>query len=129
MKFEHSFVVQSTDIDQQWHVNNVRYVQWIQDVAVAHWLSKATDEQKVNIAWVVARHEIDYLRAAFVKETIIVQTWVGIPNGAKWERFTEIKRSDVVLVKAKSVWVGLDSKRLRPIRINAEMHKTFGVFE
>lgn len=125
MKFEHQFAVKSEDIDAQNHANNVRYVQWIQDAAVAHWLAKASDEQKANIVWVVLRHEIDYLRAAFVNETITATTWVGEPKGAKWERFTEITRGDDVLAKAKSIWVALDAKRLRPTRIDADMQKTF----
>ena len=125
VKFEHSFIVKTEDIDRQGHVNNVRYLQWIQDVAVAHWLSRATDEQKDQIVWVVLRHEIDYLHPAFENEAIKVVTWVGESSGAKWERFTEIGRDDKILVKAKSIWVALDSKRLRPRRVDAELKETF----
>ena len=124
-QFEHSFGVKSEDIDAQNHVNNVRYLQWIQGVAVAHWSSKATLEQKAELVWVVLRHEIDYLRPAFKNEEITVQTRVGEPVGAKWERFTEIKRGDEVLVKAKSIWCALDAKRLRPRRISAKLLETF----
>ena len=125
MKFEHSLIVKAEDIDRQGHVNNVRYLQWIQDIAVAHWLSRASDEQKAQIVWVVMRHEIDYLRPAFENEEIVVATWVGEPQGAKWERFTEIRRGDKILVKAKSIWVALDSKTLRPRRVTAEIKETF----
>ena len=127
MKFSHEFQIAHSDIDGQGHANNVRYVQWIQDVAVAHWLAKASDQQKASIIWVVLRHEIDYLKAAFANETITATTWVGEPKGAKWERFTEIKRDAEVLAKAKSVWVALDSKRLRPTRIDSEMQETFKI--
>lgn len=126
MKFEHSFIVKAEDIDGQGHVNNVRYLQWIQDVAVAHWLSRATEEQKATIVWVVMRHEIDYLRPAFENEEISVATWVGEPKGAKWERFTEIRRGDKILVKAKSIWVALDKQTLRPRRVDAKLKDTFG---
>lgn len=125
MSFSHEFLVSRDDIDAQGHVNNVRYLQWIQDIAVAHWLSRASEEQKAQIVWVVLRHEIDYLRPAFENEEIAVATWVGEPQGAKWDRFTEIRRGDKILVKAKSVWVALDSKRLRPRRVNAELTETF----
>jgi acyl-CoA thioester hydrolase len=125
VKFEHSLIVKAEDIDGQGHVNNVRYLQWIQDIAVAHWLSRATEEQKAQIVWVVMRHEIDYLRPAFENEEIAVSTWVGEPQGAKWERFTEIRRGDIVLVNAKSVWVALDTKTLRPRRVTAEIRDTF----
>lgn len=118
-------MVKPEDIDAQGHVNNVRYLQWIQDVAVAHWLSRATGGQKDQIVWVVMRHEIDYLRPAFENEAITVATWVGESSGAKWERFTDIGRGGEILVKAKSVWVALDSKRLRPRRVDAELKETF----
>ena len=36
--FSHSFTVESTDLDEQGHVNNVSYLRWVQDVAIAHWL-------------------------------------------------------------------------------------------
>ena len=42
MKFSHSFTVEATDIDEQGHVNNVAYVRWMQDVAVAHRRHAAT---------------------------------------------------------------------------------------
>ena len=125
--FSHQFLVKSNDIDAQGHVNNVRYLQWIQDVAVAHWLSKATDGQKAEIVWVVLRHEIDYLRPAFENEEITAATWVGKPEGAKWERLTEIRRGDEILVKAKSIWVALDAKRLRPRRVDIALRETFEI--
>lgn len=127
MKFEHLFTVKADDIDVQGHVNNVRYLQWIQDIAVRHWLSKASEIQKNEIVWVVLRHEIDYLRPAFENEEITAATWVGEPTGAKWERLTEIRRGEQVLVKAKSIWCALDAKRLRPRRINAELKETFRI--
>ena len=126
-KFEHSFIVKPDEIDQQGHVNNVRYVQWIQDVAVAHWLRAATPEQLENITWVVLRHEIDYLRPAFEGEEITACTWVGAATAAKCERFTEIRRGEQILVKAKSIWCALDSKTLRPRRIDDELKEKFGM--
>lgn len=125
MRFAHSFIVKTEDIDAQGHVNNVRYLQWIQDVAVAHWLSKATEEQLSTVTWVVMRHEVDYLRPAFEGEEITATTWVGENNGAKWERFTEIERDGKILVKAKSIWVALDKQTLRPRRVDAELKATF----
>ncbi|MEJ7701119.1 MAG: thioesterase family protein [Pyrinomonadaceae bacterium] len=49
MKFSHSFRVSTEDIDAQGHVNNVAYVRWIQDVAVAHWFSISTGKNSSKI--------------------------------------------------------------------------------
>lgn len=125
--FEHSLFVAPEDIDSQGHVNNVRYVQWIQDVAVAHWQQAASAAQLASLTWVVLRHEIDYLRPAFEREELTVRTWVGRAGAAKSERFTEIVRDGQVLVRAKSIWCALDAKTLRPRRIDDEIKVKFGM--
>jgi len=35
--YEMELKVTKEDLDELQHVNNVRYVQWIQDIAKAHW--------------------------------------------------------------------------------------------
>ena len=125
--FEHSFFVKPEDIDSQGHVNNVRYVQWIQDVAIAHWQEAATAEQLEDLTWVVLRHEIDYLRPAFEGEEITARTWLGRATAAKSERLTEILRDSEILVRAKSLWCALDSKSLRPKRIDDDLKVKFGM--
>lgn len=125
--FEHKFIVKPDDIDEQGHVNNVRYVQWIQDVAVAHWSMLATAEQQATITWFVLRHEIDYLHRGFENDELRARTWVGAASGAKCERLTEITRLEKTLVNAKSLWCALDAKTLRPRRLDDELKERFGV--
>ena len=121
MKFLNSLTVKPEHLDEQHHVNNVVYVQWIQDVALAHWFHIASDEQKAKYAWVILRHEIDYKKQAFAGEEITVTTWVGKPTAVTWERFTEIKRGQDLLVKSKTIWYLLDRETTKPKRITAEM--------
>ena len=125
MKFSHSFRVAANDIDVQKHVNNVAYVRWIQDVAVAHWLSIGSEEIRAKYTWVVLRHEIDYKKQAFENEEIVVKTWVGEPTRISWERFTEIKRGEDLLVKARSVWCLIDCETSKPARITSELKELF----
>ncbi|MEO7255005.1 MAG: acyl-CoA thioesterase, partial [Casimicrobium sp.] len=35
--FELAITIKPTDIDEMGHVNNVVYLSWVQDVAIAHW--------------------------------------------------------------------------------------------
>jgi acyl-CoA thioester hydrolase len=125
MKFSHSFRVSAADIDAQSHVNNVAYVKWIQDVAVAHWFSATTEAQREKYTWVVLRHEIDYKKQAFENEEIIVKTWVGDPTRVSWERFTEIRCGENLLVRARSVWCLVDRNTLKPTRITSELNELF----
>ena len=125
MRFSHSLKVAVEDIDAQNHVNNVAYVKWIQDVAVAHWLSATSEETREKLTWIVTRHEIDYKKPAFENEEITVTTWVGEPRRVSWERFTEITRGESLLVKARSVWCLIDRETLKPSRITSKMQDLF----
>lgn len=127
--FERPFHVQPEDIDQMGHVNNVVYLRYAQDAAVAHWLAFASEEQLRDYVWVARRHEIDYLRPAFPGDELLARTWVGEATGATYERFVDITRpkDGEVLAKVRSVWVLLDAKSLRPRRITEGLRTRFGV--
>ena len=125
MKFSHSFRVSADDIDEQRHVNNVAFVRWIQEVAVAHWFSITTEEMRTKYSWIVVRHEIDYKKQAFETEEIIMETWVGEPTRISWERFTEIRRGEDLLVKARSVWCLIDRETSKPSRITSALKELF----
>jgi acyl-CoA thioesterase FadM len=51
--YEHLITVQPADIDVMNHVNNVVYVQWVQDAASAHWRAYAPQEMLGKYNWVV----------------------------------------------------------------------------
>jgi acyl-CoA thioester hydrolase len=127
-KFTLQFRVADADIDRQGHVNNVAFVRYVQDGAVAHWRSVAPAELQSSFTWVVRRHEIEYLRPAFPGEELLLRTWVGEPSGATWERFTEVLRvgEDKPLVTARTVWVLLDAASGRPRRVDGAMVGHFG---
>jgi acyl-CoA thioester hydrolase len=125
MKFSQSFHVPPSDIDEQGHVNNVAYLRWIQDVAVAHWFHRATKEEQARFAWVVVRHEIDYKKQAFENEEITVTTWVGEWTKVTCERFTEITRGSDLLVKGRTIWCMLDRETAKPARISGELIERF----
>jgi acyl-CoA thioester hydrolase len=125
MSYSHSFRVEPSDIDEQGHVNNVAFLSWIQDVAVAHWRSAATAEQQEKFSWVVVRHEIDYKRQAYLNDEITATTWVGEWSKVTCERFTEIKRGNDLLVKSRTVWCMIDRETAKPARIASDLVERF----
>jgi acyl-CoA thioester hydrolase len=125
MSYSHSFRVEPSDIDEQGHVNNVAFLSWIQDVAVAHWRSAATAEQQEKFSWVVVRHEIDYKRQAYLNDEITATTWVGEWSKVTCERFTEIKRGNDLLVKSRTVWCMIDRETAKPARIASDLVDRF----
>ncbi len=118
-----SITVHKNDIDELGHVNNVVYVRWVQEAAAAHWDSLASSEIKQKYVWVVLRHEIDYLSAAFENDPITASTWVGDSNGARSERFVHITNTNTgkLIAKAKTTWCMLDGATMRPKRVDEEV--------
>jgi acyl-CoA thioester hydrolase len=125
--YDYNVRVTESDTDMMQHVNNVVYLRYVQDAAVAHWYAVASEDLVKEVAWVARRHEIDYLRPAYSGEELVVKTWVGETTAATWERFTEIyRKSDLqILTRSKSVWVVLDANTKRPRRIDERLLSCF----
>jgi acyl-CoA thioester hydrolase len=125
--FEMALTAGPEHIDELGHVNNAIWVQWIQQVAVAHWDSVADPAHKNAYYWVVVRNEIDYLRAAHEGDQITGRTWVGeAPQGARFDRHMEFVGADgKVCVRAKTQWAIIDKAAGRPIRVPPEVIAPF----
>ena len=119
--------IHPSDIDENSHVNNICYLKWVQEVAIAHWNSVATKEMNEQYMWVVSRHEIDYLKQAYIHNKLIAKTWVVEPDGAKSFRYVDIYdlETNTVIAKIKTTWYLLDSKTKRPKRIDADLINIF----
>jgi acyl-CoA thioester hydrolase len=117
MRFSHTFRVSREDIDDFGHVNNVTYVRWVQDVALAHWRDFATPEEQEKYGWIIVRHELDYKKQAFENEEITATTWIGEWNHVTCERFVEIYRGVDLLLKSRTVWCIIDFEKKWPTRI------------
>jgi acyl-CoA thioester hydrolase len=111
--FEIAIPVEPADIDEMGHVNNVTYLRWVQDVAVAHWKAIAAVADQARLWWVVVRHEIDYKHPAFLGDEIIARTWVGVASRIRFERHTELLRSSdrCLLARARTLLRGGGSVR------------------
>ena len=125
--FDLPFTALAEHIDELGHVNNAVWVQWIQHIAVAHWYSVADPAHDAAYFWVVTRHEIDYLRAAFEGDRVIGRTWVGdAPKGARFDRHVEFTGNDGrTCVRAKTSWAIIDKASGRPIRVPPEVVAPF----
>ena len=125
--YQKYITVSEDDLDDQQHVNNVRYVQWIQDVAQEHWESRASEEQKAGLAWVVVRHEIDYKMEALLNDEILLETRIIDTTHVTSLREVVIKNnnSGKLLAKAKTTWCLLDQKTKKPQRISDELKQIF----
>ena len=122
--FEYTLVVPRSAIDHMGHVNNVVYLQWVQDIAIKHWEARTTERMRNQYVWVALDHFIEYKNPAFENENITLQTWIQSNRGAKSERHTKIINTDTkkVLINAKTTWCLLHKETLRPTRITEEIN-------
>jgi acyl-CoA thioester hydrolase len=129
--YELPITVRADDIDELGHVNNVVYLRWVQEAAIAHWRALATPEQQAAIAWVVARHEIDYKRAAKLGDALTARTWVGVASRRTFERHTEIQRTadGMVLARARTLWAPIDFRTGKVLDADADVRTRFSVGE
>jgi len=127
--FELPLRVEAADIDDLNHVNNVVYLRWVQDVAIAHWKVLATPAEQAEVAWVAVRHEIDYRYPAIPGDGIIARTWVGAASGLRFERHTEILRARdrKLLARARTVWCPVDARTGRPKEVSPQLRARFSV--
>lgn len=115
--FEYNYTVKPADIDQFNHVNNVVYLQWVQEAATKHWSKLIENKDFVGYFWVVGRHEIDYIRPAFLNDELVIKTWIGKTEGTHSIRHVEMYKDNKVIAKTKTTWRLLDAKTYKPTPI------------
>ena len=127
--YRYEFTVPESAVDQNGHVNNVVYVQWMQDVAVLH--SEATRGTRAmhtaGGTWVVRSHKVEYLSPAFADEEIVALTWVvNFRRVRSVRRHKFFRKSDnTLLAKGETEWVFVDAESGTPRKIPEEVMRLF----
>ena len=126
-QFTRTFTAQLDHIDELGHVNNAVWVQWIQNMATAHWDAAALPEYHAAFFWVVIRHEIDYRGNIAAGQSAIGMTWIPEPpTGAKSVRIVEFRdEAGKLLVSARTTWAMLDRKTGRLARVRPDVIAPF----
>lgn len=121
----HPIGIEPADIDFMGHVNNARYLTWVQDAVVAHWQKIAPADAVASHLWVALKHEITYRKPAFLDDDVIATVILEKVHGARAFYETLIKRGEDVLAEVKSSWCCVDAETLRPTRIAADIAARF----
>ncbi len=129
LTYTHHLQVPESAIDANGHVNNVEFVRWMQDAAVAHsdavGCSAATRVH--NAIWVVRKHEIEYRRQAFAGDQIEVRTWIAdcrhVSSRRKYEFFRPI--DNTLLARGMTDWVLLDAASFAPKSIPEDIQRLY----
>jgi acyl-CoA thioester hydrolase len=123
--------VTEKDLDRNGHVNNVVYIQWMQDAAISHArASGCTDaSQAVGATWVVRTHHIEYLSPLVAGDKVTVLTWpANFQRVRSTRKYKFIRAKDgAVIARAETDWVFVNAKTGRPQSIPDEVRATLPI--
>lgn len=125
--FQLTFAVPPQAIDANGHVNNVEYVRWMQQAAIAHADDTGCTEatHTAGASWVVRSHHVEYLRPLFVGETLTVMTWVSTMRKSSSLRKYHFSREGVTIARGETMWVFVNASTGRPIAIPSSVSSAF----
>ena len=130
-RFTYDLTVAPAAIDANGHANNVEFVRWMQEAAVAHADAAGCTAATLAAggAWVVRSHRIEYLRPAFAGDRLAVVTWVADFRRAFSLRKYEFVRpvDNLLLARGETDWVYVDAGTVRPRSIPDSVREMFEI--
>lgn len=126
--YSKSFTIPKESIDENGHVNNVAYIQWMQDIAVEHYAAIGGIEAQGNEAtWVIREHKVEYFLPAFEGEEIEIRTWVeNVRRVRSLRKYEFVRKADnKILVKGETDWVFVDVKTGSPRAVPKDVIAVF----
>jgi len=128
--FQKLITIENKHIDMHNHVNNVVFLQFMQDIAFEH--SKSLGHslsmyKDLNTTWFAKKNTITYNRPALLNQEIFIKTWIeNIKNTSATRHYEFILKSEnILLCEAQTIWVYIDLKTKRPTKISQAIKKDF----
>ena len=110
-------------IDALGHVNNVVYMQWMQEVASAHIEELGLGLKQyleLKHAMVAVEHHVEYRKAAFLNDEIILRTWLYDLNAMySFRQYAFFRAQDgVLLFTGMTKWACVEIATGKPKRLS-----------
>ena len=120
------WLVRSYELDQYGHVNNAVYLNYAEALTVEHAEASGYGREWTEAhggAWVVRRHEVEYLRPAVMGDELDLTVRVELVRGVRGVRRTIITRASdgAPIATVLSQWVWVRRSDGRPARVPAEL--------
>lgn len=129
--YEFDSTVRYSEVDQEGKLTWIALMDYFQDCSVFH--SEKVDLGveylgKRHLAWVLSSWQLCVKRMPKLAEKIKVQTWPYDMKGFYgYRNFVLRDEKDEMLAYANSVWVLVDTKIGRPVKVPQEMTDTYGM--
>jgi acyl-CoA thioester hydrolase len=124
--FSYRFRVRHDELDSFGHLNNAVCVKYMQEAAIQAstdgGYSLAWYEQR-GVAWVIRRLEIRYHLQVRYGEELVITTWISECARSTCSREYDVTRTidGARVARARALWVYIDSKSGRPVRLPEEI--------
>lgn len=123
-------LVEQSAIDANGHVNNVQYVQWMQDAAMHHSASLGWPYERyveLGATWIIRSHSIEYLHSSYLGDKLTVYTWIEQIKKFRSRRNFKFYRAedDTVIARASTVFIFCDIASGRPRSIPPEVQQCY----
>ncbi|NDV12580.1 acyl-CoA thioesterase [Crenobacter caeni] len=128
--YTRTFAVPETAIDFNGHANNVEYLRWMQDTALAHSTHRGWGVARYlecDHSWVVRSQHIEYLRPAFAGQALRLHTWIVGFEGSQSRRqyLIECVKTGKAVARGESLFVCVDTVRGRPRAVSSDFVSDF----
>lgn len=128
-RFTYPCPMRWSDMDAYGHVNNVRFLTYLEEARVEMIFNLTQDGAAADLSSgvVVARHEIDYLAPLVHRaDPIPIDVWVTRIRAASFELAYEVHDEGRVYARAASTLVPFDLAQQRPRRLSASEREWLG---
>jgi acyl-CoA thioester hydrolase len=132
--YEHHITVLSSDIDENQHANNLCYLRWMNEAALAHSAENGWTAQRYvdfGASWFARRHTIEYLAPSVEGDKLVVRTGVSSWQTIRSTRtYRFVRMSDnKVIAQAETLWVFVNLLTGKPTRLPKEVADAFVVVD
>lgn len=118
MIYRYELQVPHWAIDANGHANNVEYLRWMQDAAIAHANSSGgtAAARALGGTWFARNHFIEYLHPANEGEELVVLTWIETTSrSTSFRRYRIFSReTGRLLARGDTTWVFVNAQTGKP---------------
>lgn len=130
--FDHMLKVKTEHLDDFGHVNNVVYIQWMQDIATQHSAQlglQLDDFIRLKHAMVAVEHHVQYRKAAFEGQELVMRTWLNDLNALySFRQYVIFRPQDQqIIFAANTKWACVELATGRPKRMSPTFLQTYQI--
>jgi acyl-CoA thioester hydrolase len=114
------------DLDQNQHVNNAVYLNYLEQATIDANAAAGFDISQLieqGGFFVVRQHDIEYLRPAQYGDTLDIATWISEVAHASALRHATMRIQGELAIRAQTRWVWIDLKTRRPAAMPAAVRE------